>query len=69
MTTKKTVGLKPGEKCPVSGQWQVVKPNGTRKGEVTVSKGEHMPPAQIPGTTYELVDETQHAHSHEDTRL
>ena len=65
----KTAGLRPGEKCPQSGQYQVVKPNGTRGGEVTVSKGEHMPPGQLPGTTYELVDATQHKHSHEDTRL
>ena len=60
MRDKKTAGLRPGEKCPASGQYQVVKPNGTRGHEVTVSKGETMPPAQIPGTTYELVDRTNH---------
>jgi hypothetical protein len=60
MKKHKTAGLKPGEKCPVSGQYQVVKPNGTRGTEVTVSKGEHMPPGQWKGVTYELVDRTNH---------
>lgn len=56
----RTAGLVPGEECPVSGQYQVVKPNRTRGNEVTVSKGETMPPSPLKGSTYELVDRTNH---------
>jgi len=52
----KTSGLKPGEKAPASGQYRTIGPRGGKGNEVTVTKGEPLPPTQIPGTTYTLVD-------------
>ena len=53
------MGLKPGQKAPVSGQYGVV---GLRGGkinhEVTVVKGEPMPPTKKPGQTYVINDRT-----------
>ncbi len=49
-------GLKPGNTAPASGQYQQVGPRGGKEPEVTVSKGETMPPAPQKGTTYNLVD-------------
>lgn len=53
--------LKPGNKAPVSGQYEVVGPDGEDKDrEVTSIEGNPLPPAQEPGTNYELTDETKH---------
>ncbi len=52
-------GLKPGQKAPNSGQYQQVGPRGGQGKEVTVTKGEPLPPAQQSGTTYKLVDATK----------
>ena len=53
--------LKPGEKAPVSGQYNVLGPIGGKKGaEITAVKGRRLPPSQI-GTQYELVDKTKHS--------
>lgn len=52
-------GLKPGEKAPASGQYQKVGPRGGKGDEVTVTKGEPLPPAPSKGTTYNLVDATK----------
>jgi len=49
-------GLKPGNTAPASGQYQQVGPRGGKGPEVTVSKGETMPPTQKPGSSYNLVD-------------
>lgn len=49
-------GLKPGEKAPKSGQYQKVGPRGGKGDEVTVTKGEPMPPTDKKGTTFDLVD-------------
>jgi len=50
-----------GTLCPVSGQYGVVGPRGgARDREVTVSKGERMPPTQKPGEGYVLNDATKH---------
>ena len=46
----------PGEKAPVSGQYQ----NPTTKTEVTVVKGEPLPPTPGKGQGYKLVDPTKH---------
>ena len=46
----------PGEKAPVSGQYQ----NSTTKTEVTVVKGEPLPPTPGKGQEYKLVDPTRH---------
>lgn len=46
----------PGEKAPVSGQYQ----NPTTRTEVTVVKGEPLPPTPGKGQGYKLVDPTKH---------
>ena len=52
--------LKPGQTAPRSGQYAVVGPRGGNTGrEVTVTKGEPMPPTQKPGQTYTLADPTK----------
>ena len=52
--------LKPGQTAPRSGQYAVIGPRGGDKGrEVTVVKGEPMPPTQKSGQTYILVDPTK----------
>ncbi len=58
MTTK-TEDLKPGEKAPASGQYQEIGPRGRKGHEVTVVKGEPLPPTTIPGSTYKIVDRTK----------
>lgn len=52
----KTNGLKPGQTAPASGQYQTIGPKGGKGNEVTVSKGEKMPPTPKPNSTYILVD-------------
>ena len=54
MAGKKT--LKPGETAPRSGQY---KNTGTGR-EVTVTKGEPLPPTPKPRQNYVLVDPTKH---------
>lgn len=53
MSTKK---YKPGEIAPTSGQYK----NSSTKTEVTVVKGEPMPPTPGKGQNYTLVDPTKH---------
>jgi hypothetical protein len=48
--------LKPGTPAPVSGQYK----NTATGYEVTVVKGEPMPPTDKPGQTFVLVDKTKH---------
>ena len=51
------MGLKPGQKAPASGQYGVVGPRGGKiDHEVTVVKGEPMPPTKKPGQTYVMND-------------
>ena len=52
----KVNGLRPGNKAPASGQYQQIGPRGGKGGEVTISKGETMPPTSSPGSTFTLVD-------------
>jgi hypothetical protein len=47
---------KPGQQVPYSGQAR----NNTTKTEVTVVKGERMPPTPKPNQTYTMVDRTKH---------
>ena len=56
----KNSGLKPGQKTPRSGQYQQIGPRGGRGPEVTSVKGATLPPTQISGATYKLVDPTKH---------
>jgi len=52
---------RPGEKAPTSGQYGIVGPRGGKTGtEVTVTKGETMPPTPQPGQGFVLVDKTKH---------
>jgi hypothetical protein len=48
--------LKPGQTAPASGQYQ----NTKTKMEVTVTKGEPLPPTPRPSQNYVLVDKTKH---------
>lgn len=57
--SKRTTGIRPGQKAPVSGQWEQVGPRGGAGPERTVTKGEPMPPTSKKGTTYTLVDPTK----------
>lgn len=51
--------LKPGEIAPRSGQYQQIGPRGGQGKEVTVVRGEPMPPTPLKGMTYQLVDPTK----------
>ena len=53
---------RPGENCPVSGQYAVVRiATGTRVGtERTVVRGEPFPPTPSAGQGFVLVDATRH---------
>jgi hypothetical protein len=57
----KTEGLRPGEKTPVSGQYQELGPRGGKGPEVTMPKGHTLPPTSKTGATYKLVDKTKHS--------
>lgn len=48
--------MKPGTIAPRSGQYQ----NTTTRREVTVTRGEPMPPTPAKGQSYKLVDPTKH---------
>ncbi|HUT57000.1 MAG TPA: hypothetical protein VNA25_03885 [Phycisphaerae bacterium] len=52
-------GLRPGNTAGKSGQYQQVGPRGGKGKEVTVVKGEPLPPAPQKGTKYVLVDPTK----------
>lgn len=55
----KKSGLKPGEKAPVSGQYQEKGPRGGAGREITSPKGRPLPPTTKPGSTYDVVDPTK----------
>lgn len=48
-------GLTPGTTAPASGQYEQVGPRGGHGKEVTVVKGEPLPPGPTRGITYDLV--------------
>lgn len=52
-------GLRPGQKAPASGQYQQIGPRGGKGREVTVTRGEPLPPTTRPGSTYAIVDRTK----------
>jgi hypothetical protein len=61
MSKAKAPTYKPGQKAPASGQYGVVGPRGGKTGtEVTVTKGETLPPTPKPGQGFVLVDKTKH---------
>jgi hypothetical protein len=54
------MALKPGNRAPASGQYERVGPRGGRTGhEVTVVRGEPLPPTPNPRSTYRIVDRTR----------
>jgi hypothetical protein len=51
----------PGQRAPFSGQYPVVGPRGGSQGrEVTVTKGEPLPPTPKHGMGYGTPDKTKH---------
>ena len=46
--------LKPGQAAPHSGLYREKGPRGGAKKQVTVNKGDPMPPTETPGGTYDL---------------
>lgn len=53
--------LSPGQRTPVSGQYEEVGPRGGRTGhEVTSVQGKPLPPTSKPGSGYVVVDKTKH---------
>ena len=55
------MALKPGEKAPKSGQYEIVGPRRGKTGnERTVVKNEPMPPTPEKGQKYQIVDPTKH---------
>ena len=57
--TDNTDQIRPGEKATASGQYQEISPDGVEGREVTVVRGEPLPPTTQPGATYRLVDRTR----------
>ena len=55
----KARGMKPGQKASRSGQYEQVGPRGGKGKEVTVVRGEPLPPTSSKGSTYRLVDPTK----------
>jgi hypothetical protein len=51
--------FRPGEIAHRSGQYREVGPKGAKGREVTVVKGEPLPPTSRPNRTYVLTDPTQ----------
>jgi len=53
--------LKPGQIAPKSGQYERVNRIGNPTGkEVTVTRGEPLPPTLKKGQTFRIVDQTKH---------
>ena len=52
----KKTGLRPGQQAPASGQYRQLGPRGGKGREVTVVKGEPLPPTTKKGSSYMLVD-------------
>lgn len=50
---------RPGQKATRSGQYQQIGPRGGRGKEVTVVRGEPLPPTPKRGMSYKLVDPTR----------
>ena len=53
-----SIKLKPGQKAPASGRYEIVGPRGGKTGKgVTIIKGEPLPPARKSGQTYVISSE------------
>jgi len=56
---------KPGQKAPISGQYEMIGPRGGRTGvERTVVRNEPLPPPESKGQKYRLADRTKHRNKH-----
>jgi hypothetical protein len=55
----KNSGYKPGQTAPKSGQYQEIGPRGGKGHEVTIVKGERIPPTTQKGSTFTIVDPTK----------
>lgn len=52
--------LKPGQRAPRSGQYEITGPRGGSTGvERTVTRGEPLPPSLQPGQKYRMADPTK----------
>lgn len=52
---------KPGEKAPISGQYEITGSRGGKTGkERTITKNEPFPPTIKPGQKFILADKTKH---------
>ncbi len=56
---KRSNSLRSGQKARKSGQYQISGPRGGKGKEVTVVKGEPLPPTPQKGSTFKLVDATK----------
>jgi hypothetical protein len=54
-----TKEYKPGEKAPVSGQYQEVGPRGGKVKEITAIKGHPLPPPEKKGSSFIIADRTK----------
>jgi len=55
------IPMKPGEKAPRSGQYEIIKPSGKGTGEEhTMTRGEPLPPTPGKGQGFKMVDATKH---------
>lgn len=56
----KASNLRPGNKAPVSAQYEIVGPRGGHtQQERTVTRGEPLPPTPQPGQRYVIADRTK----------
>ena len=55
----KNLKLKPGEKVPVSGQYEILGPQNNFVGERTGVKGKTLPPTPKKRQRYRLIDKTK----------
>ncbi|UKP01294.1 hypothetical protein [Nostoc sp. UHCC 0870] len=55
----------PGDRTPISGQYELINPDGESTGlEVTSTAGHPFPPTKQADQSYKLVDPTKHKNSH-----
>ena len=59
----KSKGLMPGQIAPQSGRYQQVGPRGGRGKEITVAKGDSLPPTPRESMTYNLKDSAKGKHN------
>lgn len=61
MSDKSREILRPGQKAPRSGQYEMTGPRGGGTGiERTIVRNEPMPPTRSSGQGYRMVDPTKH---------